>query len=132
MLAAVIDRHDLADDLAGPIREARVERIRDHQRRSLVGRHARRQLIDFRTRGEHQRADALALTGVDDVDDTLHADVEHQIGRPVEDGSAVDVGEVMHLLDAAHRGVDRGGIADIALDEFELALEAIEAAQRTS
>src|SRR4029450_3139370 len=70
--------------------------------------------------------------GVDDVDDALDADVEHDLGRVVEGGRAVDVGEVMHLIDAAHGGLAGGGIADVASDEFEVAVEAGQASHRAA
>ncbi len=38
----------------------------------------------------------------------------------------------MHLLDAAHGGVDRGGVADIAFDELEVAIEAGQAPHRAA
>ena len=70
--------------------------------------------------------------GIDDVDDALDADVEHEIGRAVEEFGAVDEGEMMHLVDAAHGGVDRGGIADIACDEFDVAVDAGQAPRRAA
>ncbi len=38
----------------------------------------------------------------------------------------------MHLIDAAHRGVDRSSVADIALHELDVALDAGKPSQRTS
>ena len=63
----------------------------------LVGGNMRRRLIDFRARGQHQRSDVLAATGVDHIDHALDADIEHQFGRAVEKFGAVDEGEVMNL-----------------------------------
>src|SRR5262249_17315287 len=118
MLAAVVDDHQLADDLAAAIGKARVERIGNDERYALVGRHAGGRLIDLRARGEDQPPYAMAAAAVDDVDDTLDADVEHEIGSAVERRRAVDEGEMMHLVDAAHGRVDGGGVADIAGDEL--------------
>ena len=56
-LAAVVDRHQFADDFAAAIGIARIGRIRHDQRRRLVGRHLGRRLIDLGTRGEDQVAD---------------------------------------------------------------------------
>ncbi len=74
----------------------------------------------------------MAPAGVDDVDDALDADVEHEIGRAVERRGAVDEGEVMHLVDAAHGGLDRGRVADVAADELDVALDAGEPPQRAA
>ena len=41
-------------------------------------------------------------------------------GCAVEEFGAVDEGEVVHLVHAARRGLDRGGIADVAGDEFDI------------
>src|SRR5215475_454258 len=132
MLAAVVDDHHLADDLAGAIGKARVVRIGNHERGALVGRHARRRLIDLRARGQDQASNAIVPAAVDDVDDALDADVEHEIGRTVERRRAVDEREVMHLVDAAHGGVDRGRIADVAADEFDVALDLPQPAQSSA
>ena len=97
-------------------------RIGHDERRALVGRHLRRRLIDLRARRQDQAADACGAAGVDHVDHALDADVEHQLGRAVEELRAVDEGEMVHLLDAAHGGMDRRGIADVACDELDVVL----------
>jgi len=71
----------------------------------------------------------VAAAAVDDVDDALDADVEHEIGRAVERCRAVDKGKVMHLVDAAHGGVDRGCVADVAADELDVAFDLAQPAQ---
>ena len=35
----------------------------------------------------------------------------------------------MHLVDAAHGGIDRGGIADIAADELDVVLDLLQPPQ---
>src|SRR5215475_9570250 len=132
MLAAVVDDHHLADDLAGAIGEARIVRIGNHERSTLVGRHAGGRLVDLRARSKDQAPDAMVTATVDDVDDALDADVEHEIGRAVEGCRAVDEGEVMHLVDAAHGRVHRGRVADVAADEFDVALDLPQPAQRSA
>ena len=74
----------------------------------------------------------LLPAGVDDVDDALDADIEHEIGRAVEGRRAVDEGEVMHLVDAAHGGIDRGGVADVAADELDVVLDLLQPPQRAA
>src|SRR5262249_1493750 len=132
MLAAVVDDHHLADDLAGAIGEARVVRIGNHERGALVGGHARRRLVTLRARSEDQASDTLAAAAVDDVDDALDADVEHEIGRAVERCRAVDEGKVMHLIDAAHGGVDRSRVADVAADELDVAFDLAQPTQSSA
>src|SRR3974390_2636639 len=72
----------------------------------------------------------MLAAGVDDVDQAAHADVEHQIGLAVEKFRAVDESEVMHLVHALGRGLDRHGVADIAGDELDLACDSGEPARR--
>jgi hypothetical protein len=98
--APVVDRHDLADELARPVRIARVERIGHRERGALVGRDFRRRLIDLGARSEQQGADAVPPAGIDHVDHPTHADVEHELRRRVEEFGAVDEGEVVHLVRA--------------------------------
>ena len=74
----------------------------------------------------------MAPAGVDHVDHALDADIEHEFGRAVEGRGAVDEGEVMHLVDASRRGVDRGRVADVAADEFDVALDVGEPTQRAA
>ena len=121
-LAAVVDRHQLADDLAAAVGIARIGRVGHDERRALVGRHLRRRLIDLRARGENEAAHIRGAAGVEHIDHALDADVEHQLRRAVEEFGAVDEGEMVDLVDAAHRGVDGRGIADVAGDELDVAL----------
>ena len=127
--AAEIDRHDLADELAGAIGIARVERIGHGERGGLVGRDFRRGLIDLRARGQQQDADAVAAAGVDHVDHPAHADVEHEFRRRVEEFGAVDEGEVVYFLHAFRRGRDGFGVADIAGDEIDIRGDLLQAAR---
>jgi hypothetical protein len=129
MLAAVIDDHHFADDLAGAVGQARIERIGNHERCAFVGRHAWRRLIDFRARGENELSNAVTPAGIDDVDDALHTNVEHEIGRAVERRRTVHEGEMMHLVDAAHGRIDVGGVADVTADELDVALDLSQPAQ---
>src|SRR5262249_60502444 len=114
---------------AGAVGEARVERIGNDERRALVGRHARGRLVDLRARGEDQPPYPALPAGVDDIDDALDADVEHEIGGAVEGRGAVDEGEVVHLVDAAHGIIDGSRIADVGVDEFDVALDFAQPAQ---
>src|SRR5262245_62967840 len=66
---------------------------------------------------------------VDDVDDALNADVEHEVGRAVECRGAVDEGEVVHLVDASYGSVDRIRVANVAVDEIDVALDLAQPAQ---
>ena len=127
--AAEIDRHDLADELAGAVGIARVERIGHGERGGLVGRDFRRGLINLRARGQQQGADAVAAAGVDHVDHPAHADVEHEFRRRVEEFGAVDEGEVVHLVHALRRGRDDFGVADIAGDEIDIRGDLLQAAR---
>src|SRR5581483_7586966 len=63
MFAAVVDRHHLADDLAGAIGEARAQRIGNYEWRTRIGRDARRCLIDLGARGDNERPDAVLAAG---------------------------------------------------------------------
>src|SRR3972149_107369 len=45
----------------------------------------------------------MLAAGVDHIDNAFHADIEHQLRRAVKELGAVDIGEMMHLVDAAHR-----------------------------
>jgi hypothetical protein len=132
MLAAVIDDHHLADDLAGAIGQARVVRVGNHERSALVGGHTRRRLVNLRARSEDQASDPVVAAAVNDVDDALDADVEHEIGRAVERGRAVDEGKVMHLVDAAHGRVDRDRVADVSADELDVAFDLVQPAQSST
>ena len=69
---------------------------------------------------------------VDDVDDALDADVEHEVGGAVERRGAVDEGEVMHLVDVVHGGFDRGRVANVAMDELDLALDLAQPAKSSA
>ncbi len=66
---------------------------------------------------------------VDDVDDAFDADIQHQFGRAVERRRTVDESKVMHLVDAAHGGVDRGRVANVAGDELDVGLDLPQPAQ---
>ena len=66
---------------------------------------------------------------VDDVDDAFDADVEHDIGGAVECRRAIDEGEMVHLVDAAHGGIDCRGVADIAADELDVVSDLLQPAQ---
>src|SRR6516164_6948190 len=103
-----------------------------YQSPPLVGGHARRRLVNLGARSEDQASDAVVAAAVDDVDDALDADVEHEVGRAVERRRAVDEGEMMHLVDAAHGGVDRGRIADVAADELDVAFDLAQPAQSSA
>ena len=123
IFAAVIDRHQLTDQLAAAVGVARIERIGDRQRGALVGRHLWRCLIDFGRRCENKLADVMFAAGVDDVDHAAHANIEHKLGLAVEKFGAVDEGEMVHLVHALRGALDGGGIADIAADEFDIFLD---------
>ena len=71
----------------------------------------------------------MLAAGVDDIDHAAHADIEHQIGLAVEEFRAVDEGEVMDLVHALRRLLDRGGIANIAGDEFNIFRDLCKAAR---
>ena len=62
----------------------------------------------------------MLAAGVDDIDHPAYADVENEVGLAVEEFRAVDEGEVMHFVHALRRLLDRGGVANIAGDEFDL------------
>ena len=131
VLAAEIDRHQLADQLAAAVGIARVEHVGHEQRRVLGGRDLGRRLVDLRRGGEHQRADIVLAAGVDHIDHAAHADVEHQLGLRIEKFGAVDEGEVMHLVHAMRRALDGGRVANIAGDEFDVLLDAAQPARLT-
>ncbi len=65
----------------------------------------------------------MLAAGIDDIDHAAHADVEHQLGLRVEELRAVDEGEVMHLVLACRRALDRAGVADVAGDELDILLD---------
>ena len=121
--AAEIDRHDFADQLAGAVGITGVQDIRHHQRGVLSRGDMRRRLIDLGRGSENEIADGVLAAGVDHIDHAAHADVEHQFGRAVEKFSAVDEGQVMHLVHALGGAVNRSGVADIASDEFDILLD---------
>ena len=132
ILAAEIDRHHFADQLAGAVGIARVGDVRYGERRAFVGRHLRRRLVNFGARGEHEPADAVLAGGVDYVEHAAHADIEHKIGLGVEEFRAVDEGEMVHFVDAFASALNCGGIADIAGDEVDVVFDLDEPARMTA
>ncbi len=70
----------------------------------------------------------MAPAGIDDVDDALDANVEHEIRRAVEGGCAIDEGEVVHLRDATHGSIDRGGVTNVAFHKLDVVFHAAQPA----
>jgi hypothetical protein len=74
----------------------------------------------------------LLAAGVDDIDHPAHADIENKIGLAVEEFRAVDEGEVMDFVHALRCLLDLGGIADIAVDEFDILCDLCEPARASA
>src|SRR5258708_39951860 len=77
-------------------------------------------------------ADAGGAAGIVEVDHALDAAVEPKLGSAVEEFGAVDEGEMMHLVHAAHRAFDGCSVADIAADELDVVLDGFEPPRRAA
>ena len=103
VLAAVVEREQLADDLPAAVREPGIGDVGDDQRHVLGVGIWRGILVHLRAGGDDQVAHALGEAGVEHVHHALDRDFEDQLRPVVEELRAVDVGEMADRVHPAGR-----------------------------
>ena len=119
VLAAVVEREQLADDFPAPIREPGIGDVGDHQRNVLRRGNLGGVLVHLRAGGDDQVAHPLGEAGVEHVHHALHRDFEDQLGPVVEELRPVDVGQMTDRLHPPGRPGNRGRIAYVADDQLD-------------